>query len=346
MGEIRIMNRRGNKNRFPSNTTIQSTETANTTQTLPETPSTPIQIQEDIKMMTKMTYDEIKNALAAGKVFSRVGKNKSRTEVRMFKNEPVRRYIYENGDSTEWAATSLNTMPKFEWEVSDMEELPPEELKAPVIKQVQLGDGTSTVVTEYVPISEAPVVIDPFAIPLDKDNDTPEPEPEPTPEPEPVPETDNMPNPEPEAEEPEEAAKFNTATDIPGCLYYSKELFDAQRMIYILMNPERNLYAVDINNPFCIYRYNFKHKRFERGNHWFPDDNWETTVDINRLLNTEFRLLSCPLDWKEAVDEIRGCNGRTAVCVSTGTKIVNRRMKICFDDGLTREDMDCYWTVY
>ena len=340
MGEIRIMNRRGNKNRFPSNTTIQSTETANTTQTLPETPSTPIQIQEDIKMMTRMTYDEIKNALTAGKVFSRVGKNKSRTEVRMFKNEPVRRYIYENGDTTEWAATSLNTMPKFEWEVSDMEELPPEELKAPVIKQVQLGDGTSTVVTEYVPISEAPVVIDPFAITLDKGNDTPEPEP--------IPETNTMPHPEPEVQEgqPEEAAKFNVAKDIPGCLHFPSTLYNAQQMLHILMDPARHQYAVDVNDPFCTYRYDSEHKRFECGNHWYPDDNWETTVDINRLLNTEFRILSRPLDWKDAVDEIRGCNGMIAVCVSTGTRIVNRRMKLCFDDGLPVDDMGCFWIVY
>lgn len=332
MGEIRIVNRRGNKSRFPS-----STETTNTTETIPETPSTPIQIQEDIKMMTKMTYEEIKNALAAGKVFSRVGKNKSRTEVRMFKNEPVRRYIYENGDTTEWAATSLNTMPKFEWEVFDMEELPPEELKAPVIKQVQLGDGTSTVVTEYVPISEAPVVIDPFAIPISKDNDAPEPEP--------TPETDNMPEPEVEESQPEETAKNDAARNIPGCLHYPTTLYNAHQMLHILMDPARHQYAVDINDLFRIYRYNSEHKRFECRNHWYPDENWETTVDINKILNTEFRILSCPLDWKEAVDKIKGCNGKVAVCVSTGTRIVNRRMKLCFDDGLTSEDMNCYWTV-
>ena len=338
MGEIRIVNRRGNKSRFPS-----STETTNTTETIPETPSTPIQIQEDIKMMTKMTYDEIKNALAAGKVFSRVGKNKSRTEVRMFKNEPVRRYIYENGDSTEWAATSLNTMPKFEWEVSDMEELPPEELKAPVIKQVQLGDGTSTVVTEYVPISEAPVVIDPFAIPLDKDNDTHEPEP--TPEPEPVPETDNMPNPEPEKSQPQEVSRIDAAKNICGGMYYPATQYNLHQMLDILMDPDHYVYAVDVNNPFQIFRYNSDHKRIERGNYWYPDDNWETTVDVNGLINTKFRILTLALDWKEAVDQIAGCNGMVAVCVSTGTRIVNRRMKLCFDDGLTREDMNCYWTV-
>lgn len=332
MGEIRIVNRRGNKSRFPS-----STETTNTTETIPETPSTPIQIQEDIKMMTKMTYEEIKNALAAGKVFSRVGKNKSRTEVRMFKNEPVRRYIYENGDTTEWAATSLNTMPKFEWEVFDMEELPPEELKAPVIKQVQLGDGTSTVVTEYVPISEAPVVIDPFAIPISKDNDVPEPEP--------VPETDNMPEPEVEESQPEEVAKNDAVKTIPGGMYYPSTLYNAHQMLNALMDPDRYQYAVDVNHPFRIYRYNSEHKRFECGNCWYPDDKWETTVDVNKIINTEFRILTLALDWKQAVDQIRGCNGMVAVCVSTGTRIVNRRMKLCFDDGLTREDMNSYWTV-
>ena len=246
-------------------------------------------------MMVKMTYEEIKNALAAGKVFSRVGKNKSKTEVRMFMNEPVRRYIYENGDTTEWAATSLKTMPKFEWEVFDMEELPPEELKAPVIKQVQLGDGTSTVVTEYIPISEAPVVIDPFAIPISKDNDVPEPEP--------VPETDNMPEPEVEESQPEEVAKNDAAKTIPGCMYYPSTLYNAHQMLNALMDPYRYRYAVDVNNPFRIYRYNSEHKRFECGNCWYPDDKWETTVDINRILNTEFRLLTLPLDWKQAVSQ-------------------------------------------
>lgn len=231
MGEIRIVNRRGNKNRFPS-----STETTNTTETIPETPSTPIQIQEDIKMMTKMTYEEIKNALAAGKVFSRVGKNKSRTEVKLREGKPIRRYISESGEVSDWAPAALNTMPRFEWEVSQSEPTTEVNPTTTIIKQVDLGDGTTTVITETVPVSEAPVVIDPFAIPLNKDNDTPEPEPIPEPttiseapamvgpfgpkaledlqtiskmlaemrEAKEEPETDNMPNPEPEEEEDEE----------------------------------------------------------------------------------------------------------------------------------------------
>ena len=307
MGEIRIVNRRGNKSRFPS-----STETTNTTETIPETPSTPIQIQEDIKMMTKMTYEEIKNALAAGKVFSRVGKNKSRTEVKLSEGKPVRRYISESGEVSDWAPAALNTMPRFEWEVSQSE--PTTEVKptTTIIKQVNLGDGTTTVITETIPVSEAPVVVDPFT--------------------------------HFEKELTQVAAKVKEVKAMDAYTRYSSTIYDGRKALLIILDFE-NKYAVDINDPTRVYRYSKEYGVVECGNAGIQDDKWDVGIDLNDFLTSEFRIITDPLDWKQAVEKVCEFDGRAAISIATGARIVYRDKKVCFEDGLTQEDMDSFWIV-
>ena len=205
----------------------------------------------------KMTYTEIKNALSEGKTLFRVGKNKSTTEVRMIDNKPVRRYISEAGEPTAWSATALNTMPKYEWESKESEELPPSELTAPVTRQVQLGDGTSTIVTEYVPISEAPVVIDPFAIPLTKDNDTPEPEPEVIPEPIPEPVQEDVTRHIPEVEE-----KAKVTEGPMDAIAALKAMEEGEEVVWIPLEEDHGLQAKfyrDWDGKFMEVRANCSH---------------------------------------------------------------------------------------
>lgn len=164
-----MVNRRGNASRFPT-----------TTSTTPsETPSTPVQIQEATKML--MTHEEIKTALLEGKILYRNKKNDTRVEYKAQADKFLRRETLPGQEPGEWTKSDIRTACKYEWNIIERKqeetemkqeetEMKQEEPTTDVIRQVALGDGTSTIITEKVPVSEAPVVVDPFATPKVKED--------------------------------------------------------------------------------------------------------------------------------------------------------------------------------
>ena len=307
-----MVNRRGNASRFPT-----------TTSTTPsETPSTPVQIQEATKML--MTHEEIKTALLEGKILYRNKKNDVRVEYKAQDGKFLRREIVPGLIPGAWHRTDISTMSRYEWSIIEKQEetemkqeeteMKQEEPTTDVIRQVPLGDGTTTVITEKVPVSEAPVVIDPFA----------------------------------NFKEDLQAIK-KRADEVKSMNTY--ERFDScevsgTRALEAIMAFE-NKYAIDISTGSGrAYRYSREYGAVEFGYVYWADDKWDLDIDLNDFLRTKFRIVTNPLSWLEAIKKVSETKGSSAVSLSNGVRIVNNNGTLTIEgSGISQLNRDCYWIM-
>ena len=264
-----------------------------------------------------MTHEEIKTALLEGKILYRNKKNDVRVEYKAQADKFLRREIVPGLIPGAWHRTDISTMSRYEWSIIENQEeteMKQEEPTTDVIRQVALGDGTSTIITEKVPVSEAPVVVDPFASPKVKEELT------------------------------QVAAKAKEIKEMDSYTRYMSSICDGRRALLVILGFE-NKYAVDVNDPTCVYRYSKGYGVVECGNARIQDDKWDINLDLNDFLTSRFRIVADPLDWKQAVEKVCESDGRAAISIATGARIVYRDEKVYFEDGLTQEDMASFWII-
>ena len=264
-----------------------------------------------------MTYEEIKNAMLEGKILYRDKKDGTKVEYKSQAGKFLRRETRPGVVPGVWHNADICTMSRYEWNIIENQEetkMKQEEPTTDIIRQVPLGDGTTTVITEKVPVSQAPIIVDPFDSPKVKE--------------------DLMAI----KEKAEEIKAMDTYTR------YSSTIYDGRKALLIILDFE-NKYAVDINDPTRVYRYSKEYGVVECGNAGIQDDKWDVSLDLNDFLTSEFRIITDPLDWKQAVEKVCEFDGRAAISIATGARIVYRDEKVYFEDGLTQEDMASFWII-
>ena len=263
----------------------------------------------------KMTYEEIKNAMLEGKILYRDKKDGTKVEYKAQAGKFLRRNTRPGFVPGVWHNAEIYTMSRYEWNIIENQEetkMKQEEPTTDVIRQVPLGDGTTTVITEKVPVSQAPIIVDPFA------------------------------NFKEDLQAIKEKADEIKAMD--AYTRYASTIYDGRRALLIIMDFE-NKYAVDIDNPTCFYRYSKEYGVVECGNAGIQDDKWGVSLDLNDFLTSKFRVVTDPLDWKQAVEKVCEFEGMAAISIATGARIVYHDEKVYFEDGLTQEDMDSFWII-
>ena len=120
-----------------------------------------------------MTYEEIKNAMLEGKILYRDKKDGTKVEYKSQAGKFLRRETRPGVVPGVWHNADICTMSRYEWNIIENQEetkMKQEEPTTDIIRQVPLGDGTTTVITEKVPVSQAPIIVDPFDSPKVKED--------------------------------------------------------------------------------------------------------------------------------------------------------------------------------
>lgn len=301
-----MVNRRGNASRFPT-----------TTSTTPsETPSTPVQIQEATKML--MTHEEIKTALLEGKILYRNKKNDTRVEYKAQGDKFLRRETLPGQEPGEWTKSDIRTACKYEWNIIERKqeetEMKQEEPTTDVIRQVALGDGTSTIITEKVPVSEAPVVVDPF---------------------------DNRLN--------RESLRPVECTELGFWERFEKDfpkMSGVEALQHITANS--NCWAVSTRDGVEfdeVFRLRSDGRSIECNSDLDEEGEWIEHIDLNGFLfGFEYRVVLGAMTWKDALDAVSRKSFSSAYCPKTSNQFSNENGDILIKNGeISETDRRCVW---
>ena len=271
-----------------------------------------------------MTHEEIKNAMLEGKILYRNKKGGVRVEYKAQAGKFLRRETLPGVVPGVWHNADICTMSRYEWNVIENQEetkmkqeeteMKQEEPTTDVIRQVPLGDGTTTVITEKVPVSQAPIIVDPFAN-FKEDLQAIK----------------------------EKAEEIHSKSTYERFVAYE---VSGRNALDVIMAFE-NKYAIDnSNDPERAYRYSEEYGVIEWKYAFSSDDDWYSAIDLNKFLSSKFRIVTNPLSWLEAIKKVSETPGSSAVSLYDGVRIVNHDGTLTIEgDGITQKSRDNFWVM-